>query len=145
MIEHERETAEKMQGKIIGEIAWIRKAYPGYEPLETHLKNIENYVDVALECLNADHDTMTNGECRELMERSIIKIKEDNMSNKDKILICLGIKVAKKTGLLGVLEFIAGKTNNAIVIFIINSIKAFLDLAEQYYCQEKPIEELELE
>ena len=54
MKESDRALAERMQGKIIGELEWMKKAYLGFEPLSTHLELIEGYADVALGCLAID-------------------------------------------------------------------------------------------
>jgi len=67
------------------------------------------------------------------------------MGTKERFIICLAIKVIKGIGLLKALKAAAEKTegeaDDMIVSFLITSI----ELADQYYCQGKPVEELEVE
>ena len=66
------------------------------------------------------------------------------MGTKEKLVICLAIKIVKKIGLLKALNAMAEKTENEIDDMIVGTLTTGINLVDQYYCQGKPIEELEI-
>ena len=67
------------------------------------------------------------------------------MGSKEKILVCLGVKIIKKIGFLKALKKIAEKTENEVDDMIVGSFDVGITLVEQYYCNSKPVEELTID
>ena len=67
------------------------------------------------------------------------------MGIKEVLIFKLVVKVIKKIKLLEVLKKIAEKTENEVDDMLVNLLITAIELTEQYYLQDKPIEELEVE
>jgi len=67
------------------------------------------------------------------------------MGAKERIIVCITIRIIKKIGLLSALEKIAKKTENEEDDLAVKMLIEGINLVDQVICQKIPIEEVKVE